>query len=327
VIDTVSAESGQSPAHAGTDHRAAGRVPEASRPSRRRRPVRKYPAAAPYLFITPFFLVFIPFGAGSVLLAFSMAFVEWPLGGVPDFVGIENFSKVLGDPLFGRAMQNTFLMLVGFLLALMPLCLFVAVLLKQLRQRTANFVQVAIFAPITMSLIAVALVFDLLYNDNVGFINGLLGNFGLGPVPFLTDADLAPWSIIAMRVWRVLGYYAVILFAGLQSIPEELYEAASIDGAGGWSQFWHITLPMLRPVTMFVLVASSIAAWELFAEPNVLTDGGPARSTFTAVMYVFQKSFSEFSLGRGAAASVVLAAAIIASTVLVNRLLRSERNG
>ena len=298
-----------------------------ARPSRPGRgPARKYPAAAPYLFIAPFFLIFIPFGAGSVLLAFGMAFVEWPLGLSPEFVGIDNFRTVLGDPLFGKAMSNTFLMLVGFLLALMPLCLLVAVLLKQLRRRTANLVQVVIFAPITMSLIAVALVFDLLYNDKVGFINGLLGMVGVGPVPFLTDADIAPWSIIAMRVWRVLGYYAVILFAGLQAIPEELYEAASIDGAGGWAKFRYITLPMLRPVTMFVLVASSIAAWELFAEPNVLTDGGPARSTYTAVMYVFAASFEQLSLGKGAAASVVLAAAIIATTILANRLLRSDRN-
>jgi ABC-type sugar transport system permease subunit len=325
VSPTIAANARPRVAEAEIGTGGAGGARRAPRPFRRR-PGRKYPASAPYLFITPFFLVFLPFGAGSVLLAFSMAFVEWPLGGVPEFVGVDNFTTVLGDPLFGRAMGNTFLMLVGFLLALMPLCLFVAVLLKQLRQRTANLVQVVIFAPITMSLIAVALVFDLLYNDRVGFINGLLGMVGLGPVPFLTDADVAPWSIIAMRIWRVLGYYAVILFAGLQSIPEELYEAASIDGAGGWAKFRHITFPMLKPVTMFVLVASSIAAWELFAEPNVLTDGGPARSTFTAVMYVFQSSFAQLSLGKGAAASVLLAGAIILSTVLVNRLLRSDKD-
>lgn len=289
-----------------------------------RRGARKYPASAPYLFIAPFFVLFIPFGAGSVLLALGIAFVDWPLGQSPEFAGLDKFTTVLDDPLFGQAMGNTLYMLVGFLLALLPLCLFVAVLLKQLRRRTANFVQVVIFAPITMSLIAVALVFDLLYNERVGFVNGVLDLVGVGPVPFLTDADLAPWSIIALRIWRVLGYYAVILYAGLQSIPDEYYEAAQLDGAGAWQRFRHVTFPLLKPVTLFVLVASSIAAWELFAEVQVLTDGGPARSTLTAVMYIFGASFEQFDLGKGAAASVLLAVAIIVSTAVASRLLRSD---
>ncbi|NED96489.1 sugar ABC transporter permease [Phytoactinopolyspora alkaliphila] len=289
-----------------------------------RRRSQKYHQSTPYLFIAPFFLLFIPFGAGSVLLALGMSFVDWPLGQSPELVGLDKFATVLEDPLFGRAMRNTLYMLVGFLLALLPLCLLVAVLLKQLRRRTANVVQVVIFAPITMSLIAVALVFDLLYNERVGFVNGILDMIGVGPVPFLSDSDLAPWSIIALRIWRVLGYYAIILFAGLQAIPDEFYEAAELDGAGAWQRFRHVTFPLLKPVTMFVLVASSIAAWELFAEVDVLTDGGPARSTLTAVMYIFGASFEQFDLGKGAAASVVLAFAIIVSTVVAHRLLRSD---
>lgn len=295
-----------------------------SSPRKRRKAPSRAPAATPYLFIAPFFLLFIPFGAGSVILAAAMAFVEWPLGQAPTFNGIENFQKVLGDPVFGQAMSNTLVMLVGFLLILMPLAIFIAVLLNQLRRRAANALQILIFAPVTMSLIAVALVFDLLYDDHIGLINSVLGVFGLGPVGFLTDAHIAPGAIIALRIWRVVGYYAVILFAGLQSIPQELHEAAAIDGAGPFKRFWYVTLPLLKPVTMFVLVAASIAAWELFAEPSVLTDGGPARSTLTAVMYVFQASFEEFNLGKGAAASVVLALAIIASTLIANRLLRSD---
>lgn len=281
---------------------------------------------APYLFIAPFFLLFLPFGAGSVVLALGLSFTEWPLGGLPEFVGVENFISVLQDPLFGRAMSNTTLMLLGFMLALLPLGLLTAVLLKQLKTHSSNIIQLIIFAPVTLSLIAVALVFDLMYNERVGFVNGLLGLLGVEPVGFLTDATVAPWAIIAMRLWRVVGYYAVILFAGLQSIPEELYEAAEIDGAGPSRRFWSITLPMLKPVTLFVIVASSIAAWELFAEPSVLTDGGPARSTYTAVMYIFDVSFSQFSLGKGAAASAVLAAAIILSTLVATRLLRGDDN-
>jgi ABC-type sugar transport system permease subunit len=291
---------------------------------RRRKAAGRSPAVTPYLFILPFFLLFIPFGAGSILLALGMSFVDWPLGEAPSWVGIDNFTKVLSDPIFGKSMSNTVVMLGGFLLVMMPLAIFIAVLLKQLQKRAVNAIQLLIFAPITMSLIAVALIFDLLYDDNIGLLNGLLEEVGLAPIGFLTDAHIAPWAIVALRIWRVVGYYAIILFAGLQSIPDDIHEAAAIDGAGAVKRFWYVTLPLLKPVILFVFVAASIASWELFAEPNVLTDGGPARSTFTAVMYIFQASFDEFSLGRGAAASVVLAAAIIGTTLLANRLLRSD---
>ncbi len=280
--------------------------------------------AAPYLFILPFFLLFIPFGAGSIILAVGMAFVDWPLAQPAQFVGLQKFAQVLRDPVFYTGMSNTFRMLVGYLVVLMPLAIFVAVCLVQLGRRMVNVVQIIIFAPITMSLIAVSVIFDLLYDDRIGLLNGLLGFIGLGPVPFLTSADVAPWSIVAMRVWRVIGYYAIMLYAGLQAIPDDLYEAAAIDGAGWWQRFWSITLPLLKPVTMFVLVAASVGAWEIFAETNVLTEGGPARSTYTAIMYIFDVSFGRFDLGRGAAAAVLLAAAIIATTTLVTFVLRGR---
>jgi ABC-type sugar transport system permease subunit len=279
---------------------------------------------APYLFIAPFFLLFIPFGAGSIILAVGMAFLDWPLGRPAEFVGFAKFAAVLRDPVFYTGFGNTFRMLVAFLLILMPLAILVAVCLTQLGKRGVNFVQLIIFAPITMSLIAVSVIFDLLYDDRVGLLNGLLGLLGVGPVKFLTSAELAPWSIVALRIWRVLGYYAIMLYAGLQAIPDELYEAAAIDGAGWWHRFWTITLPLLKPVTTFVLVAAAIGSWEVFAEPNVLTEGGPARATYTAIMYIFDVSFGRFDLGRGAAASVLLALAIVATTMLVTLLLRSR---
>lgn len=282
------------------------------------------PRWAPYGFIAPFFLLFIPFGAGSILLAVAMAFLSWPLGRAPSFVGFDNFRAVLVDPVFRTGMWNTLRMLVVFLMVLMPLAIFVAVALNQLGRRTVNVAQIILFAPVTMSLIAVSVIFSLLYDDNVGLLNNMLRSFGFSGLPFLSSADFAPWAIVAMRVWRVLGYYAIMLYAGLQSIPDDLYEAAAIDGAGWWSRLWHVTLPMLQPVTLFVLVAASVASWEVFAEPNVLTDGGPARSTYTAVMYIFETSFGKFNLGRGAAAAVLLAIAIISTTLIVTRLLRSR---
>lgn len=288
------------------------------------RSARTYGRHVPYLFLLPFLLLFIPFGAGAVLLALGISFVDWPIGGAPSFAGTENYAAVLTDGLFRTSLWNTIRMLVVYLALLIPSCLAVAVCFAALRKRARNILQVLFFVPVTMSLIAVALVFDLLYNPNVGFVNGLLDGFGLGPIPFLTDPSVAPWAIVVLRLWRVLGFYSIILFAGLQGIPAELYEAASIDGAGPWARFWYVTLPLLRPVTMFVVVASSIAAWELFAEPQLLTEGGPARSTLTAVMYIYRTTFLEFDLGRGAAAAAVLAVLIIGSTIAAARVLKSR---
>jgi ABC-type sugar transport system permease subunit len=283
-----------------------------------------YPAWTPYLFLTPFFLIFIPFGAATVLGAVAIGFVYWEIGGDIQFVGLENFAFVLRDNVFQIALWNTLRMFVGYIIVLVPLAMLIAIALNRPNLGGSRGFQVVYFLPITMSLIVVAMVFDLIYDERAGILNAFITGLGGPRVRWLEDPAIAPWSIIGLRVWRVVGYYAVILFAGLQAIPTELYEAAAIDGANGWQRFRHITLPLLRPVTLFVIVAASIAAWELFAEPYVLTEGGPARSTLTAVMYIYRQAFLSFDLGRGAAAAAILAIAIITVTVIQIRFLRGD---
>ena len=291
--------------------------------STRQRPNRLlYKWYVPYLFLTPFFAIFVPFGVGSVLGAIGISFVDWRIGGEISFVGLDNYAYVLGDSLFRLALSNTLQMFLAYIAILIPIALLVAVSLNQPNVLGYRVFQVSFFLPITMSLIVVAMVFDLLYDQRVGLLNGIVRLFGQRPIPFLTDPVAAPWSIIALRVWRVVGYYSIILFAGLQTIPRELYEAAEIDGAGPVSRFRFVTLPLLRPVLLFVIVAASIGAWELFAEPWVLTQGGPMRSTLTAVMYIYRTAFLNFDLGHGAAAAGVLAVVIVTVTLLQNRFLR-----
>ncbi len=201
---------------------AVGRaVPSLERPGaapqspRRRRSGGGEPRWAPYGFITPFFLLFLPFGAGSILLAVAMAFLSWPLGRAPSFIGFDNFRAVLFDPVFRTGMWNTLRMLVVFLMILIPLAIFVAVAINQLGRRTVNVVQIVLFAPVTMSLIAVSVIFSLLYDDNVDLLNNMLRGLGLSGLPFLTSPDFAPWAIVAMRVWRVLGLSDVAIVASL----------------------------------------------------------------------------------------------------------------
>ena len=288
---------------------------------RKRQQLRPHGRFTPYLFILPFFAVFLPLGAGAVVFAIAMAFIKWPVGGSPSFTGINNFRYVLHASLFQTSLWNTSWMLGAYLIILIPLCVALAVVLNRERLKGRRAFQVAFFAPIACSLVVVALVFELLYDSHVGLVDGLLASMHLPTIPFLTSPTAAPWSIIALRVWRVTGYYGVILYAGIQTIPAELYEAASVDGASGFRKFCHITMPLLRPTTLFVAIAASVGAWELFAEPQLLTGGGPVRSTYTAVMYVYQTSFLNFNLGGGAAAAVVLACCVIGSTILLQLLL------
>lgn len=289
----------------------------------RRRRHRLYPLRTPYLFVLPFFVLFVPFGAGAVVFALVMAFLNWPLGSAPSFTGVANFQVVGTDPVFGQALWNTAWMLFAYLVLLLPLALAVAVTLNHRGLHARRVWQMVFFLPITGSLVIVSLVFELMYDPHVGFIAGVLHQMGLPAIPFLTNPSLAPWAIIILRLWRVIGYYAVILFAGLQTIPPDLYEAVSIDGGGALAQFRYITMPLLRPSLMFVSVAATVGAWELFAEPQLLTGGGPARATLTAVMYVYQTSFLNFQLGPGAAAAAILALCVIATTILLQRALRS----
>jgi len=257
-------------------------------------------------------------------MAVLLSFVSWDIGAAPELTGLSNYVEVMGDPLFQTALRNTAWMLVAYLAILLPLGTAVAVALNSRNLRGRRSFQVALFIPIAASLVTVALVFQILYDPNIGLLNGLLTSVGLPRVPWLTSPAVAPWAIIALRVWRVVGYYAVILFAGIQSIPQDLYEAAEVDGADAWSRLRHVTLPLLRPVTLFVAIAASIGGWELFAEPQILTEGGPLRSTMTAVMFIYRTSFLEFDLGKGAAAAAVLAACILATTALLNVAFRSK---
>ena len=300
-------------------------LPQASARGRRRSGrLCRYPPWIPYAFVLPFLCLFLPFGIGSTLGALGIGAVSWQFGRPTGFAGADNFVDVLTDPLFQHALGVTTRLFLTFIAISMPIAMFIAVAMQAMQSRWERVVQLVFFLPITMSLVSVAMIFALLYDDRLGALSTLARAIGFATPGFLTDPAVAPYAIVALRVWRVVGFYAIILYGGLKAIPAELYEAAEIDGAGRWQSFWHVTLPMLRPVTVFVLVMATIAAWELFAEPDILTNGGPARSTYTAIMYVYTAAFESFQLGHGAAAATVLAVLIIASTLIIMRLFGSR---
>lgn len=278
--------------------------------------------ATPYLFLLPFFVAFAAFWIIPIVASFAFSFTSWSGLTEAEFVGLANYRQLLGDRTFWRAMTNTFLYVFVYNAIMLPLATVIALVLDSGFKRIAPAFRTAYFIPVTVSLVVVALVFDLLFNREFGPVNDVLGMLGIGANPnWLNSSTYAPWTIVIMRVWRATGYYSAFIFAGLQSIPRELIEAARIDGAGELRVVWHVILPLLRPIMLFVLVMSSIWSFQLFDEPWVLFQGGPGNSTLTVLQYLYQNTFLFSKIGYGAAISYVLTVVIIGFSLFQFRVL------
>lgn len=233
------------------------------------------------------------------------------------FVGVENYVHLLHDPLFWVALRNTayFVGVAGPLSVALSLGAAMLVTPRFVRWRTVF--RTIFFLPVVTTLVAVAVVWRYVYHPRFGLLNYGLSALGIGPIDWLGDPHWAMPSIILLAIWKNFGFNMVIFMAGLQSIPDRLYEAASIDGARSWKQFRHVTLPMLAPTFLFVALMTAIGYFQLFAEPYVMTEGGPAHSTLSIVLLMFQHGFRWWNLGYAAAVAFVLFAIILALTFLM----------
>jgi len=289
-----------------------------------------------YLFISPFFLLFSVFLAFPVFYTLYLSFFEYQGVGqgslfwidlgplyieIPriaqlDFVALGNYARLLGNDLFWQSMFNTSYILVIQVPLMIGLALALALALNASFMRLKGVFRTAIALPVSANLVAYSTVFLLLFNEQLGFLNYMLAGVGLGPVPWLTDGFWARNTIIAAVTWRWTGYNMIILLAGLQTIPQQLYEAAEIDGANRWEKFRYVTLPQLKPVLLFVVVLSTIGTFKLFAEPYVITGGGPTNSTITIVQYIYRQAFINFNLGYASALTVVFVAIVSVFSVV-----------
>jgi len=236
-------------------------------------------------------------------------------------VGLENYDRAVKDPVFRVALKNTMVYTVLLVAFQTIMALVLALLLKQ-RVRGLAFFRSAFFVPVVTSLVVISTVWKLLYNSQ-GFINAFLRTVGLPAQPFLSSASQALLSLVAMGVWKDVGFYMLIFLAGIQSIPVDLYESASIDGATPWKAFGKITLPLLRRPAVFVLVVGTIAAFKVFTPVYLMTDGGPAESTTVMVFYIFRTAFRYFQMGYASAMSVILLGIVLVLTLIQFRLLRT----
>lgn len=261
-----------------------------------------------YVMVAPQVIGLLVFVAFPVLMAVYLCFTSWDMINPPQFVGLENFKSVfIGDKdIFWKTIANTFILLAGIIPLTIACSLGLAVLCnKQLGG--LSFYKAAFFLPMVTSSVSIAIVWFWLYAPDFGLINAILAAIGLKNQPgWLTDPAWAKVAIIIMSVWMKLGYYFILFLAGLKGISRSYYEAAEIDGATSFQIFRKITLPMLSPVTFFCVVMLFIDFFNLFDVPFVLTRGGPAYSTYTLVLYVYNQAFQFFKIGEAAVSSMLL---------------------
>ncbi|HKR66684.1 MAG TPA: sugar ABC transporter permease [Thermoanaerobaculia bacterium] len=279
-------------------------------------------ARAALLLLAPAMTCITLFYLLPVLGAAVLSVTDFDLYSIGDasntrFIGAANYAKLLQSPLFWRALFNT----LYFTFVSVPLTVIVALaaalLLNARLARFKAFFRTIYFAPVVTTIVAVAVVFHYVYHSRIGLLNQFLGLFGIAPVDWLGDPKWAMPAIILLAVWKGFGYAAVIFLAGLQNVPESLYEAARIDGAGSLRQFWHITIPELTPTFVFVGIITGIGALQIFAEPYVMTpEGGPLNSTLTIVMLMYREGFRWWNMGYAAAVAFVLFALVVLGTAL-----------
>nr|MEE4269545.1 sugar ABC transporter permease [Candidatus Krumholzibacteria bacterium] len=286
-------------------------------------------ARAAWWFLMPsmvllslFFVVPVTAGLLLSLTDFDIYAVGSP--GTARFVGLANYRYLLGDATFWKAVGNTLqFVLVGGPLSLIT-SLGAALLLNSKLVRWRGIFRTVYFAPVITTLVSVAIVWRYLYHPRYGLLNYLLGLMGLGPIDWLGDPHWAMPSIILLAVWKNFGYNMLIFVAGLQVIPRGLYEAAAIDGAGSWQRFRHITLPGLAPTFLFVSVTTMIGYFQLFAEPYVMTQGGPLGATRSLVLFMYEEGFRWWRMGMASAVAVLLLLITLAGTLIQLRWVRRE---
>jgi multiple sugar transport system permease protein len=268
--------------------------------------MRSYSRATAWAFFSPWVVSFALFGLFPFAFSLAASFTNYsPIRPkATQAVGLDNYARALGDPAFWSALANTGIFVVGTIPFTTGLALALA-LAVQPRFRGRTLFRVGFFLPSVVSVVVLSLVFKGLYAPH-GTLNAVLGAIGLPTPQWLQDPSTALPAIMAMDVWSASGYYMIIFLAGLESIPRDLYEAASLEGAGRWTCFRRITLPLLRPTILFVVVVNTVRSLQIFAEVFVMTRGGPLGNTTTVVYYLYEEAFSRFHLGYASAVAYLL---------------------
>jgi ABC-type sugar transport system permease subunit len=277
----------------------------------------------PYLFVIPFIAVFAAFSVYPLVFTLRLSFTKWHGTGPAEWVGFDNYTYLLGSEAFWASLKNSAVLWVLVIPAQMVLALAIAVLLNNAAMRLRNVYRVAIIVPFVTPLVAVAQIWIVLFDKDYGAVNGVLRLIGLPDIGWLVTSEWSKPTLALLFIWKTTGFIMIILLSGLQAIDPTYYEAATLDGAGRLRQVTAITLPLIRRTLMFAVVMQTLAVFQMFTEPFVVTSGGPYGSTTTAGLYLYNH-INRADLGTGSANSFLLVIIVMGLSLLFVRLLRAK---
>lgn len=273
-----------------------------------RAPARRSDNLAGLIFLGPAMLLFLTFVLGPFVVGIGLSLFRWDMLTPPEFIGLENLTRLATDPSFYNALRYTFVFSIASMITHLVAGFLLAVAVNQLRSKVASyFVRTSLFFPFVISWAAVALLWKYVLDPTFGMGTYYLQRLGLDPPNWFTDPDWALPAIIGIDWWHTVGFTFVIMLAGLQTVPDQLYEAARIDGANAWQRMWHVTIPMMSPTIFFASVITFIGAFQIFDPIQIITpNGGPGESTLSIVMYLYQQGFQAFEAGYASAVALMV---------------------
>jgi len=277
----------------------------------------------PYLLVSPYLIFVVVFVLFPVFFCFFLTFHKWNIIAPMKFIGTANYSRLFHDRLFWKAIGNT----LKFLLLHIPLQLVVSLFLAYLlnnKIRAIAFFRASFFMPVIVSGVVVTILWQQLLGFDFGLINRMLISLGFHKVGWLVDPDFAIYSIAVMATWKNVGLYVILFLVGLQTVPPQYYEAAKMEGATKWQQFYHITLPMINPTVFMVVILSTIGGFSLFIEPYIMTGGGPLNTTLSAVLYIYKQAFQYYNMGYSATLGFFYAMMIMTVVILQKKFIEKE---
>lgn len=277
----------------------------------------------PYLMVSPYLIFVLVFVLFPVVFCLFLTFHKWNIIAPMRFIGTDNYTRLFHDRLFWKAIGNT----LKFLLLHIPLQLIVSLLLAYLlnqKMRALSFFRASFFMPVIVSGVVVTILWQQLLGYDSGLINRLLTVIGFNKIGWLVNPNVAIYSIAVMATWKNVGLYVILFLVGLQTVPPQYYEAAKMEGATRWQQFYHITLPMINPTIFMVVILSTIGGFNLFIEPYIMTGGGPLNQTLSAVLYIYKQAFQYYNMGYSATLGFFYAIMIMTVVVLQKRFIEKE---
>ncbi len=278
---------------------------------------------APYVFVFPFVAIFAAFSVYPMFFTLRLSFTNWRGTGTAEWVGWDNYLYLLSNPGFWSSLANSAVLWLLIVPVQLVVGLLAAVLLDNAKTKMRGFYRTAFIVPFVTPLVAIAQIWTVVFDQNYGAVNSALGLLGLPDIGWLTTSEWAKPTLALLFLWKTTGFIVIILLSGLQSIDGHVYEAASLDGASRPRQLWSITVPLMRRTIMFAVVLQTLAVFQMFAEPFVVTQGGPYGSTTTAGYYLYNH-ITRADLGTGAANSFLLVILVMALSLVFVRLLRAK---